>query len=250
MEELTMFLKCEAGMHLSPSEQVAIDYINENADKISELTITDIAQKAFVSKSAVSRAIRKCGVANMSDMRYKIALGEVAKKNYQVNAILEKSYMDCVKTLELIDTSSILKVVELIHKARIIHVLAGGTTRMVAEEFAFQLQSQGFNAYVQGDAGVIKRMEHLVTSEDLVIIFTVNNDSVDLIVGAETAKKQGAPIVTCVCKKGTTLEPYSDVLIYGYSQKIEPKRGFNTTSRLGLQVIVRTIVEYLATEEK
>lgn len=244
-----MFLKCESDKHLSHAEQIAIDYINANADKIAELTITDIAEQAFVSKSAVSRAIRKCGVANMTDMRYKIALGEVAKKNYLVNEILDKSYTDCMKTLELIDTSSILKVVELIHSARIIHVLAGGTTRMVAEEFAFQLQSQGFNAYVQCDSGVMKRMESLVTPEDLVIIFTVNNDSPDLIVGAETVKKQGVTLVTCCCKKGTTLEEYSDIMIYGYSQKIEPKRGFETTSRLGLQVIVRTIVEYLALEE-
>ena len=201
-----MFLKCENGKQLSHAEQTAIDYINANVDKIAELTITDIAEHAFVSKSAVSRAIRKCGVASMTDMRYKIALGEVAKKNYLVNEILEKSYTDCMKTLELIDTSSILKVVEYIHTARIIHVLAGGTTRMVAEEFAFQLQSQGFNAYVQCDAGVMKRMESLVTPEDLVIIFTVNNDFTDLIEGAETAKKQGVTVVTCCCRRGTTLE--------------------------------------------
>jgi len=244
-----MFLRCERNEHLSHAEQTAIDYINANVEKIGELTITEIAEKAFVSTSAVSRAIRKCGVANMTDMRYKLALGEVAKKNYLVNTILEKSYTDCVKTLELMDTSSVLKVVELIHSARIIHVMAGGTTRMVAEEFAFQLQSQGFNAYVQCDAGVMKRMESLVTPDDLVIIFTVNNDSPDLIVGAETAKKQGAAVVTCCCKNGTTLEAYSDIMIYGYAQKIEPKRGFETTSRLGLQVIVRTIVEYLAIEE-
>lgn len=243
-----MFLKCEQGCHLTTAEQLAIDYINENENIIAELTITDIARLAYVSPSAVSRAIRKCGVMNMTDMRCKLAAGEVTKKNFVVNEILDKSYMDCVKTIERIDTAAILKVIELIHSARIIHVLAGGTTRLVAEEFEFQLQSQGYNAYLQCDSGVMKRMEGLVTSEDLVIIFTVRNDTPDLIIGAETVKKQGGTLVVCCCEEGTTLEQFADIMIYGYSQRIYPKRGFDTTSRLGLQVIVRTIVEYLALE--
>lgn len=243
-----MFLKCEQGCHLTTAEQLAIDYINENENIIAELTITDIARLAYVSPSAVSRAIRKCGVMNMTDMRCKLAAGEVTKKNFVVNEILDKSYMDCVKTIERIDTAAILKVIELIHSARIIHVLAGGTTRLVAEEFEFQLQSQGYNAYLQCDSGVMKRMEGLVTSENLVIIFTVRNDTPDLIIGAETVKKQGGTLVVCCCEEGTTLEQFADIMIYGYSQRIYPKRGFDTTSRLGLQVIVRTIVEYLALE--
>ena len=233
---------------MTTAEQLAIDYINENENIIAELTITDIARLAYVSPSAVSRAIRKCGVMNMTDMRCKLAAGEVTKKNFVVNEILDKSYMDCVKTIERIDTAAILKVIELIHSARIIHVLAGGTTRLVAEEFEFQLQSQGYNAYLQCDSGVMKRMEGLVTSEDLVIIFTVRNDTPDLIIGAETVKKQGGTLVVCCCEEGTTLEQFADIMIYGYSQRIYPKRGFDTTSRLGLQVIVRTIVEYLALE--
>ena len=243
-----MFLKCEQGCHLTTAEQLAIDYINENENIIAELTITDIARLAYVSPSAVSRAFRKCGVMDMTDMRCKLAAGEVTKKNFVVNEILDKSYMDCVKTIERIDTAAILKVIELIHSARIIHVLAGGTTRLVAEEFEFQLQSQGYNAYLQCDSGVMKRMEGLVTSEDLVIIFTVRNDTPDLIIGAETVKKQGGTLVVCCCEEGTTLEQFADIMIYGYSQRIYPKRGFDTTSRLGLQVIVRTIVEYLALE--
>ena len=243
-----MFLKCEQGCHLTTAEQLAIDYINENENIIAELTITDIARLAYVSPSAVSRAIRKCGVMNMTDMRCKLAAGEVTKKNFVVNELMDKSYMDCVKTIERIDTAAILKVIELIHSARIIHVLAGGTTRLVAEEFEFQLQSQGYNAYLQCDSGVMKRMEGLVTSEDLVIIFTVRNDTPDLIIGAETVKKQGGTLVVCCCEEGTTLEQFADIMIYGYSQRIYPKRGFDTTSRLGLQVIVRTIVEYLALE--
>lgn len=244
-----MFLKCEKGQHLSAGEQIAIDYINEHVDSIASLTITDIAELAFISASTVSRAIRKCGITSMTDVRYKIAAGEWAKKNFVVNEILEKSYTDCVKTIERIDTTSILKIVEYIRKARIVHILAGGVTRLAAQEFEFSLQSQGINAYLQWDSGVTKRLKPLVEPEDLVIIFSVQNNTEDLVVGAEAAKKKGAKVVTCCCTEGTTLEEFSDITVIAYSQKTVRNKDFRDSSRLGLQIIVRTIVEYLAVEE-
>lgn len=243
-----MFLKCENGCHLTTAEQLAIDYINENVETIAELTITDIAKRAYVSTSAVSRAIRKCGVANMTDMRCKIAVGEVARKTFIVNEILDKSYVDCVKTIERIDTNSILKIVEYIRSARMIHICAGGVTRLVAQEFEFSLQTQGINAYLQWDSGVMKRMTPLVDPEDVVVIFSVQNNTEDLIVAARDAKKKGAKVVTCCCVEDTPLEEYSDVTVIAYSLKAVRNKNFRDSSRLGLQIIVRTIVEYLEME--
>jgi len=244
-----MFLKCEKGQHLSSGEQIAINYINEHVDTIANLTITDIAELAFISASTVSRAIRKCGITSMTDVRYKIAAGEWAKKNFVINDILDKSYADCVKTIERIDTTSILKIVEYIREARIVHILAGGVTRLVAQEFEFLLQSQGINAYLQWDSGVTKRLKPLLEPEDLVIIFTVQNNTEELVIGAEVAKKKGVKVVTCCCAEGTSLEEFSDIIVTAHSQKTVRNKDFKDTSRLGLQIIVRTIVEYLALEE-
>lgn len=243
-----MLLKCEIGHSLTVAEQTAIDYINRNVDIIADLTISDIAERAFVSTSTVSRAIRKCGITKMTDVRYKLLVGELAKDNIRVNDILNRAYLDCVNTIEKINTNSILKVIEQIHKARIIHILAGGVTRLAAQDLEFQLQGQGYNAYLQWDSGVMKRMDSLVCSEDLLIVLTVQNRTEELLPAMRTAKAKGAKVVLCCCTEGTTLEQYADIIIYAYSQVIESKRGFDTESRLGLQIVARTIVEYLASE--
>ena len=57
-----MFLKCKKGQHLTNGEQNAINYINENVDAIGDMTISEIAEKAFVSASTISPAIKKCVV--------------------------------------------------------------------------------------------------------------------------------------------------------------------------------------------
>lgn len=76
-----MFLKCKKGQYLTTTEQVAIDYINDNVENIIDLTISEIAERAFVSAATISRAIRKCGVNKLSDIRLQMAMNEVAKKS-------------------------------------------------------------------------------------------------------------------------------------------------------------------------
>ena len=83
-------------------------------------------------------------------------------------------------------------------------------------------------------------------ANDLLVIFTVNNSTPDLVTAATIAKKQGCRIVTCCCVHNTPLGALSDVILYGYSQSIIPNNLFGMTSRIPLQIISRTIVEYLS----
>ena len=53
-----MKISCCDGRKLTATEQTAIDYINQNTELVAELSITEIAERAFVSTATVSRAIR------------------------------------------------------------------------------------------------------------------------------------------------------------------------------------------------
>ena len=243
-----MLLKCEKGQNLTPTEQTAIDYINQNIEVISYMTISEIADQAYVSAPTISRAIRKCGIDKLPDIRKKIALKEIAKENYVVNDIFEKSYRECKKTIEQMDTTTILKVVDHICKAKKIFILAHGHTRLAAQEFAEQLQWQGYNACVQSDLNAIKRIAMLTKPGDLVIVFSIACSAPELVTGTKRAKDKGVTIVSCCCTKGTPLEEVSDVAIIGYNEIIVSKNGFGSTSLLGLQIIGRSIVEYIIRE--
>ena len=45
--------------------------------------ISEIAEKAFVSTATISRAIKKCGIRNLHDVRYQLAVKQIAKKNVE-----------------------------------------------------------------------------------------------------------------------------------------------------------------------
>lgn len=244
-----MFLKCKKGQHLTNSEQNAINYINENVDAIGDMTISEIAEKAFVSASTISRAIKKCGVGKLPDVRHQLAVKEIAKKNFIANGILEQRYDECTKTIERIDTTAVLQVVEYLRSAKKIFILAQGCTMLAAQEFETWLRLQGITASVEWDPQVMKRLQFLVGPGDLVIIYSVANSNPELLIGAQRAKSVGANVVTCCCKENTPLEEYSDVVIsVGYFSINIQKNGFGTASTLGLHIVSRTIIDFLTVE--
>ena len=243
-----MFLKCEKGQRLTITEEVAINYINENVENIADLTISEIAEKAFVSPSTISRAIRKCGIEKLSDVRIQLAMKDIAEKNYIANDILDKSYQECIKTIERIDTSAVLKIAKYIKKAKRIHILANGITRLMAQVFEAQLQWQGYPAYVQWDLAVMRKLDVLVDEEDVVMVFSMTNNTPDLAIGAKLAKEKGAKVIVCCCREGTLLEEVADVVLIGVTSDIVANKGLGSTSLVPLHIIGRTIMEYLSIE--
>lgn len=241
-----MFLKCEKGQHLTNSEQNAINYINENVDAIGDMTISEIAEKAYVSTATISRAIKKCGIKNLLDVRYQLAVKQIAKKNFVAHDILEKTYMECTKIIERIDTTAVLKFIEYLRAAKRIFILAQGGTEVAAKELEAHLRCQGIVASVETDPGVMRRMEFIAKEKDLFIVFSVANTNPELQIAVKKAKNNDATIITCCCKAGTTLEQYSDVVITpGMFQSNFQANGFRTPSLLGLHIINRIIIEFL-----
>ena len=241
-----MKIVCCDDKKLTTTEQTAIDYINKHIDLIAELSITEIAEQAFVSPATVSRAIRKCGYENLMKLRYAIASPDKMQQSLaQVNKILAKSYDECVKTIDNIRISSVLAAANHIRSAERIVIVGRGLTALVAQEFEFQLQCQGYHVWSLSDSQMLRHLDRLVSDKDLVFILSVANSTPELAIAAKLCKKVGAKLVVCCCASGTDLERFADVFILGHSSLIYPNHLYGSTSRLALHIILRTITEYL-----
>ena len=244
-----MTIICTPGQRLSEAERSVIEYINRQQAIINLLTITDIAEGAFVSNSTVSRAIRKCGFASLSEMKFRLAENAQGDQQaYEMNRILSKSHTECLETIKRIDIDAIIRIADRIKSAGVVYLLANGLTSVVAEEFAFQLQCQRINVYPISDSEIMRRLDLLVKPGDLVVVLSVRNSTPELCIGAKLARKVGATVAVCCLTEGTALDEVADIIVYGCSQSIVPNRLFGSTSRLGLFIITRTIVEYMMTQ--
>lgn len=232
---------------LTSAELNVIDWINENEEKIPDMSINEIADASFISPATVSRAIRKCGFSGIAEMKYKIS----SQMNYIVegkivNEIFEKSITECKKTIEALDVDMILRVIRYIRFSEKIYILARGTTALIARDFEFQLQLLGYNAFVLSDSQIMRNSKKLFKENDIVMIFTLKNSTPELEMSAKFAKEVGATVITCCCIQGTSLEKYSDLSILGGRKKNNSMiEEFNVMSRLPLHIIARTLIDYL-----
>ena len=240
-----MLLQCLKGYKLSANEQKVVEYINSNAELIPDMTIADIAGQAMVSVSTVTRAIQKCGINKLKDIRY-----QVSGRKQISNQIMKKTYDECNKTLQMIDVNELDKLVKSICSTNKIHILANGVTSLVGREFEFRLKSMGFKAVFYRQE-VFYGFSRIAKPGELLIIFSVNGANQGLLVAAVKGKKKGVTVATCTCpSKPTVLESISDIMISGSQGLIflNPDVEGYSYSRLGLQLIAQVIIERLQKE--
>lgn len=236
---------------LTQTERVAIDWVNENEDRIPELSISEIADASYTSVATVSRAIRKCGMSGVAELKYKASSRiNYAMAGNKVNEIFNKSLTECRQTIEALDVDVILRVIRYIKFSKKIYVIARGTTALIAKDFEFQLQMLGYNAYVLSDSQIMRNAKNLLKEDDTVIIFSVKNSTPELEIVARAAKERGAVVITCCCISGTSLEQYSDLSVFGGKGNNSVIEEFDIVSRLPLHIISRTLIDYLVLEKK
>lgn len=246
-----MKLHCMPEHRLSDAEGLVIDYINAQPCIPELLSIEEVARGAYVSNATVSRAIRKCGFASFSEMKFRLSEdSRQSKQTDEMNRVLSKSYTECSETIRQISIADILQMVRMIREADVVYLLANGLTALIAQEFAIQLQCQRVKVFVISDSEMMRKMDLLASEKDLIFLLSVKNSTPELSIGARLGKKKGAKVACCCCTRGTALDELSDVIVYGSAQTIQPNRIFGGVSRLGLMIMTRTIIEYMASEDE
>lgn len=151
---------------------------------------------------------------------------------------MELSYRECTETIENLKINDILQIVQHMKRAKKIYVLARGITQYTAQEFAIQLQLQRYDVVVITDSEIMKRL--------MLLIFTAFNSTPEFGLVAQQARKQGCTVAACCCTGETMLAKHTDYMVLGVSTPVVAGNPFNGASRLPLQIIARTMVEYLA----
>ena len=231
---------------LTSSEEQVIKYINENDNKLVDMSIVDIAEETFTSPATVSRAIKKCGVNGFMELRYNLSKRkEEINSSKDINEIFSKSLIETRQTLENISVNQILEIIELIQKSKKIIVIARGLSELVATEFSLKRELMDFNVFNISDPNIMKKFSREANKDHLYIAFTLKGEDQDILTTIKNAHLRDANVVACSCGSNKELRKYSDHIILGYKHSNISIKKFEMTSRLPLFVISRVILDYL-----
>lgn len=147
--------------NLTPTENQLAQYILQNKEQIHKLSIQNLAEKTFVSKSAIHRFCKKIGLDGFNELKVKLAQDnaeEVMVENQiDVNfpftsqdsevviaQKLLKLYETSIRdTYNFIDKEELSKVVKLLHKAEIIDIYTHAHNINIAENFQDKMRGIG-----------------------------------------------------------------------------------------------------------
>lgn len=104
--------------NLSKTELEIVNFINDNEERLSELSIVDIAFETYSSPSTVSRAIRKCGINGFNELRYKLTQKVENKEIHDLNEIMNKSLIEATSVIEHMSLTNLLNILHTMRDAK------------------------------------------------------------------------------------------------------------------------------------
>lgn len=231
---------------LSVSEAGVVEWIMEHKQEVPSLSISDIAEASYSSIATVSRSIKKCGFSGIAELKYMINTSfDKEQEGKVVNQIFQKSMIECKETIQSLKTDDLLRAANHIRMAKRIVMLSGGITGMVAQVFSTQLQMLGYNVQLITDQNLMIFHERYLRKDDLLLLYTVRGYTKELREVAIYAKEHGIPVLTCSCYPVKELKEVSDICISGTKKNHELIHKYALMSHLPLQIISRTLIEYL-----
>ncbi|EOS27205.1 hypothetical protein C806_00172 [Lachnospiraceae bacterium 3-1] len=234
---------------LSKTELEIVRFINENEERMSELSIVEIAFDTFSSPSTVSRAIRKCGLNGFHELRYRLTVKAEEKDIQNMGEVMNKSLVEAQQVIEHISVSGILEIIKCIKEASRIFVFGRGLTEYVAEEFALKLQLLDYNAMAVRDPNIMRNKTKRLRADEVIFNFSLNGMTEELIESSKNANLCGAKVLTCCCNDQSPLLELSACSLVGFRHSHKAIKDFEVSSRVPLQIMARLIIDYLTSYE-
>lgn len=166
--------------HFSETDkQVALFVMHHTAD-IPNLSISDLANAAFVSTSSVLRFTQKLGFKGFTDFKYEIDWAQTPQS--AVSQSDAQTLGSCLTALiENLDAATLALTYRYIHDARRIYLLATGLNQQVqAEDLQQQFLMQSINMTLLPTTTGSELNRHIAESvsyQDLLIVFSGSGEN-------------------------------------------------------------------------
>ncbi|RKD29496.1 MurR/RpiR family transcriptional regulator [Thermohalobacter berrensis] len=229
---------------LNKSEFEVLSYISNNIDKISKMTISDLAKQTFVSTTTVIRLCKKLGYSGFSELKYE--LKRIRKEKTKLNSLnydelIKKHLIDVEKTCELINEDTIGRIIELIADKKV-HFFGKGLSSIACEYIINQFLSINLLAINYTSTHIAYLSADKMNENDVVFVLSLSGETKQSLKVAKIAKSRGATVVSITCMGINSLSKLADINLYVYAQDDETVE-FDNKSRATVLILFQIILD-------
>lgn len=218
---------------LTKSEQRIASYIMENAARIMEQTIPELAGNTKSSEITISRFCKKLGFSGLQALKIALAaelsnagemeFREIGDKDTeeQVAAKVFQNIMDGLQdTLKILDFQQVAKAVQVLQKARRVAVYGYGNSATVCQDIETRFMRFGMVIQAYADMSQQLTSASLLTKEDVVIAVSHTGATIKLLEAVRVAKRAGAAVIVITSYAQSNLAKLGDVVMTGMGREV------------------------------
>lgn len=228
-------------MTLTKTERTIYQSVLSNPKLISKLSIQKAAAEFGVSIASIQRFVKKIGYQGYPEFKLDISKYINTKQSTSVSQTrlqrMINSYIQTFNTLQQMDLEIPLNdLASAMHKYYSIKAIGIGNSALSAEQLVYSMYSE--NRFIEAVTDKIKvdYLENAMTSDNLLIIFSVTGSTDSYLSILQSAKKKN--ITTFLI----TMNSESPLIKYAGTTLILPTTHINDSKNTPYQIDNRTIL--------
>lgn len=234
---------------LTNKELKILQYIHDNENRISKMSIQTFAKEINYSTSTVLRFCRKLGFSGFPELKFFLRHQEQepSKKNsnYSIESIKKSIITDLEGTTSLMNTDDLLQIAKLLSSNIPIYIhLPAGLTDISVNYLESMLFISGCQNIYKSHAS--KMTHHYIQTLDKgnIFIFISNSGKFETTLNlAKEAKLHGMIVISISSIENNDLAEISNYNIRFFSKKTE-NEGADSTSRFCTFFVLSTFIEF------
>lgn len=222
--EITTQIK-SAYSGLTKSEQKVADFILNNLDKMTYISVSEVANECNVGEATVLRFCRRLGYKGFQGFKKEvIELFQEENTNCKDEIKKNETYDEMATmlshTLQAQKSDGIKKVANILKKAENIYIYGLGLSGLSARAAEMRLCFLGYRAFYFEELHSQRLKANLISNKDVVIGLSVSGESKETIKSIEIAKKCGATIIGITNYNPSALADISDEVLLSASKSV------------------------------
>lgn len=229
---------------LTESEKKALTYIIKHLEEVPYLTIKQLADLAFVSKTVIINLSQKLEFSGFKELKFYVnqQLREKVLTQKKVTpSIHENKKQSIEKTFSLVSDKDLTRSAEEILKAKNIFIMARGTSKAVGYYLEHLLFSMGIHCFFIKDYNLSESFTNLVTKDDVVILISLSGNTKKIVDTARKVHMKKAKIISLTSFQSNILTSYADLRLFSHTDEMDTKRD-DSISRIGFFLLVDLMI--------
>lgn len=233
-------------------------YIEEHAEEVIRMSITELAEKVEASEGSVVSLCRRLGISGFQELKISLA-GELVEPVRLIQEDLKQGddYGDVAdrvfsahasslsETRKLLSPDALTKAVELIRNAERIEVFGIGSSAPVASDLAYRLLQLGHRAHAVIDSHVQAVCATMMDKRATAITVSHSGSTVETILATRLAREAGASTIGITRYGKSPLQRYCEVVLHTVANETR-YRPEAMSSRVAQLAIIDTLVSCCA----